>query len=42
MSAAHDAFRTAKMLDVQAYIAKPFEIDTVLAVVDRLAGQDVE
>ena len=41
MSAAHDAASAARKLGVQAYLTKPFEIDAVLAVVDRLAGEEV-
>ena len=37
MSAAHDAASAAIKLGVQGYITKPFELDAVLAVVDRLA-----
>jgi CheY-like chemotaxis protein len=37
MSAAHDAASAASTLGVQAYLAKPFEIDAVLDVVDRLS-----
>jgi CheY-like chemotaxis protein len=41
MSAAHDAAWAARKLGVQAYLTKPFELDAVLAVVDRLAGEEV-
>ena len=37
MSAAHDAAWAASKLGVQGYLTKPFELDAVLAVVDRLA-----
>ena len=37
MSAAHDAASAASQLGVQGYLTKPFELDAVLAVVDRLA-----
>ena len=37
MSAAHDAASAASRLGAQAYLAKPFEIDAVLDVVDRLS-----
>ena len=41
MSAAHDAASAARRLGVQAYLTKPFEMEAVLAVVDRLAGEEV-
>ena len=37
MSAAHDAASAASKLGVQGYLTKPFELEAVLAVVDRLA-----
>jgi CheY-like chemotaxis protein len=39
MSAAHDAASAASQLGVQGYLTKPFELEAVLAVVDRLAPQ---
>jgi CheY-like chemotaxis protein len=39
MSAAHNAASAASELGVQGYLTKPFELETVLAVVDRLARE---
>jgi CheY-like chemotaxis protein len=36
MSAAHDAAEAASVLGAQGYLAKPFDMDKVLDVVDRL------
>ena len=38
MSAAQDASRAADELGAQAFLAKPFEIETILAIVDRVAA----
>lgn len=38
MSAARDASAVAHELGAQAFLAKPFELDDVLCVVDRLAA----
>ena len=36
MSAAHDAARVADALGAQGYLAKPFDMDKVLDVIERL------
>ena len=41
MSAAPDAAATASSLGVEGYLAKPFELDAVLALVERLATMSV-
>jgi len=38
MTAAQDAASAASKLGVQGYLSKPFELEAVLAVVDRLAA----
>lgn len=38
MSAAHDAAVAADQLGAQAYLSKPFDMDTVLKVVGRFAS----
>jgi CheY-like chemotaxis protein len=37
MSAAHDAAHAADELGAQAYLAKPFDMDTVLGLIEKLA-----
>jgi DNA-binding response OmpR family regulator len=39
MSAAQDASQVAGQLGAQAFLAKPFEIETILAIVGRVATQ---
>jgi DNA-binding response OmpR family regulator len=39
MSAAQDASQVVDQLGAQAFLAKPFEIETILAIVGRVATQ---
>ena len=41
MSAAPEAVRAANELGAQAYLSKPFDMDTVLDLIDRLAKRTV-